>query len=231
MSDNANLLDIQKSEKARRLGEYCLAESAATDEADLMTKAVAAPDPNTNTIARMPSWVTLAGAETLADVVFLSGAALSHLHVVAASEDLPHALWRARLALGAAEACAAIAGRRERAAELRDCCISPDPVTSPGAAGEIFRQWARVVARPIFVAALGKALPGLPADRIAFRFDAARSGNPVDRAAGVLEAVLTDTPRAETAALILAEAALILTEAALARALGGAMWCRSWRRG
>ena len=155
----------------------------------------------------------MAGAENPEDMAFLSGAALAHLHLVAASEDLPHALWRARLANGAAEACAAIAGRRERAAELRDALHFARPGDQPGPAGEIFRQWARAVARPISVAALGKALPGLPADRIAFRFDAARSGNPVDRAAGVLEAVLTDTPRAETAALNLADAAL-------ARALG-----------
>lgn len=49
-------------------------------------------------------------------------------------------------------------------------------------------------------------LEGIPADAIALSLGAA--GAPVARAASVLEAVLVDAPRAETAALILADAAL-----------------------
>lgn len=172
-----------------------------------MTKAASAPDPNPNTIARMPSWVTLAGAQTPEDVAFLSGAALAHLHLVAAMEDLPHALWRARLALAAAEACVGFSGRRERAAELRDTVHLARPGDHPGPAGEIFRQWSRAVARPISVAALGKAIDGVAADRIALCLDAA-GATPVERAAAVIGAVLGDAPRAETAALILADAVL-----------------------
>jgi hypothetical protein len=59
------------------------------------------------------------------------------------------------------------------------------------------------VARPISVAHLGKALEGVSADQIALCLDMA-GATPVDRAA----AVLADTPRSETAALILADAAL-----------------------
>ena len=48
-------------------------------------------------LPRMPGWITLGHPETLEDVAFLSGAALSHLDRVAASEDVPPALWRERL--------------------------------------------------------------------------------------------------------------------------------------
>lgn len=53
----------------------------------------------------------------------------------------------------------------------------------------------------------------MTAEQIASRLDVGCSGNPVDRATGALEAVLTDTPRAETTAIILADVVL-------ARALG-----------
>ena len=89
-----------------------------------------------------------------------------------------------------------------------------------GPAGEILQQCTRAVARPISVASLGKALPGLSTDQIAVCRDAAGRGGgqgqrvgekPISRAATVLEAVLTDAPRAETAALLLADAALART--------------------
>ena len=159
------------------------------------------------TTQRLPGWITSARMETPEDVVFLSGAALACLHLVMTDEQVPHALWRARLALGAAEACAAFAGRREGSAKLRDAVHLLRPGDHPGPAGEIFRQWSLAVGRQISVANLGKVLPGLTAEQIAVSLDA-RGSNPVDRAAGVLEVVLADTPRAETAALILADAVL-----------------------
>lgn len=160
------------------------------------------------TIQRLPGWITSARGETPEDVAFLSGAALACLHLVVTDEKVPHDLWRARLALGAAEACAAFAGRREGSAKLRDALHLARPGDQPGPAGEIVRQWRGAVSRPISAVNLGRALQGIPADRIAACLDAGRSISPVDRAAGVLDAVLTDTPRAETAALILADAAL-----------------------
>ena len=104
-----------------------------------------------------------------------------------ASGDVPLALWRDHLALAAAGNCAAMAGR-------------------------IARQWSRAAARPVSVAHLVNALEGIAAERIALCLDAA-GPTPVDRAAQVVEAVLTDSLRTEAAALILADAAL-------ARALG-----------
>lgn len=93
-------------------------------------------------------------------------------------------------------------------AALRDAVHLTRPGDHPGPAGETVETWTRAVARPISGANLGRALPGLAAEQIAQWCDAAHSGTPVDRAARVLEVVLSDAPRAETAALILADAAL-----------------------
>ena len=165
------------------------------------------------TIPRMPPWVTSARAETLEDVAFLSGAALNHLHLVLGRDDVPHALLRERMALRAAEACVALSGRPERAGELRDAVHLLRPGDLPGPAGEICLAWHRAVARPLTFKALCRALPHLQAERIAFWFDGCDthgSGQwtPIARAAMVLQAVLRDLPRADTPALILADASL-----------------------
>jgi hypothetical protein len=148
--------------------------------------------------------------EPAEDAAFFSGAALARLDLAAASANLPHPLWRARLALEAAVACAGLAGRAEGAAELRDAVHLCRPGGRPGPAGEICLMWMRAVARPIS-AALERAAPVLEAATVAQCLALGRGNpvaNPVARAAGVLEAALVESPRAETAALILADAAL-----------------------
>ena len=168
------------------------------------------PAPLTNTaeiLPQMPGWVTSARAETLEDVAFLSGAALSHLHVVVGREDVPQALLRDRLALRAAEACVAFSRRPERAGELRDAVHLLRPGDLPGPAGETYLAWRRAVERPVSIKALGRALPSLDPGQVAAWLDAGQ-GAPIRRAALVLEAVLTEVPRADVAALVLADAAL-----------------------
>ena len=160
-----------------------------------------------DTLPRMPHWVTSARVETLEDVAFLSGAALAHLHLVFARDDVPHALLRERLALRAAEACVALSGRMERAGELRDAVHLLRPGDLPGPAGGTYLAWRRAVERPVSIKALGRAVPSLEPRQIAEWFNAG-SGAPVSRAAMVLDAVLTEAPRAEVPALILADAAL-----------------------
>lgn len=155
----------------------------------------------------LPGWITAAAAETLEAAAFRSGAALAHLALVATAADLPQALWRDRLALAAAEVCLGHAGRRDGSGALRDAAHLTREGDDPGPAGRVFRQWSRAVARPISVANLGGALPGLAPDRIALCLDAT-GPTPVDRAAQVIEAILADNPRDETAALLLADAAL-----------------------
>lgn len=155
----------------------------------------------------MPGWIKQSTAETLEEIAFLSGAALAHLQLIVASPKVPQSLWRARLALDAAEACLRIAGRPERAADLRDALCLLRPGDRPGPGGEVYWHWSRAAERPISVAALGRALPKLEPGQIALMLDGGQGG-PVARAAGVIEAVMTDAPRAEVAALILADAAL-----------------------
>ena len=158
-------------------------------------------------LARMPAWVTSARAETLEDVAFLSGAALDHLHLVLSRVDLPQALLRDRLALRAAEACVAFSGRPERAGELRDAVHLLRAGDLPGPAGETCLAWRRAVERPVSVKALGRAFPAFEPGQIAAWLDAGK-GAPVTRAAMALEAVLREAPRADEAALILADAVL-----------------------
>lgn len=158
-------------------------------------------------LPRLPTWVTSARAETPEDVAFLSGAALSHLHLVLMRGEVPQALLRERLALRAAAACVAMSGRPERAGELRDAVAFLQPGDSPGPAGEVHISWRRAVERPVSVSTLNRALPALDPEAIAPWLDKGQ-GAPVARASTVLEAVLEDRPRDQTAALLLADAAL-----------------------
>jgi hypothetical protein len=160
-----------------------------------------------DTLPRMPAWVTSARAETTEDVAFLSGAALNHLHFVLGHLEVPQALLRDRLALRAAEACVAISGRPERARELRDAVHLLRPGDLPGPAGEAYLAWRRPGERPVSIKVLGRALPTFEPGQIATWLDAGK-GRPVNRAAMVLEAVLTQAPRADVPALILADVAL-----------------------
>lgn len=155
----------------------------------------------------LPGWIMSGPAESLDTAAFRSGAALAHLTLVTTAADLPQTLWRIRLALAAAEVCAGISGRREGPGALRDSVHLTKAGDDPGPAGRVFRQWSRVVARPISVSNLGCALEGVTPERIALSLD---STGPtlVDRAAQVIETVLEGNPRDETAALVLADAAL-----------------------
>ncbi|MGK7655109.1 DUF1403 family protein [Roseovarius sp. B08] len=160
-----------------------------------------------STLPRLPSWVTSARVETLEDVAFLSGAALSHLHLVLSRDDFPQTLLRERLALRAAEACVTHQARAERASELRDAVAFLQPGDSPGPAGEVYLLWRRAVERPVSVKALHRALSEVEAEQIAIWLDVGQ-GAPIARAASVLGAVLEDRPRDHATALVLADAAL-----------------------
>lgn len=155
----------------------------------------------------LPGWIVSAQPDTLEAAAFRSGATLAHLTFLTRLVEVPQALWRDRLALAAAEGCVGISGRREGAGALRDALHLARAGDDPGPAGRVLRQWSRIVARPISVANLGRALEGVLPERIALCLDAT-GPTPMDRAAQVIDAILTDTPRAETEALILADAVL-----------------------
>lgn len=159
------------------------------------------------TAPRIPSWVTSGRSENLEDVAFLSGAALSHLHLLMARDDMPQTLVRARLTLGAAEACVKFSGRSERAGDLRDAIHFLRPGDLAGPAGDIYIGWQRAVARPVTFKSLHRAFPTCEAGQIA-EWCAVGQGNPVARAAQVLERVLAAAPRSTGLALALADAAL-----------------------
>lgn len=153
----------------------------------------------------MPAWVRARQGDTPEDAAFRAGAALAHLTPMLASDEVPQPLLRERLALMAAEVCAGVTGRREDARALRDAVHLARPGDDPGPGGLILRQWLRAVGRPISAGHPGAVLerppPGMSAPM-------AQGSTPVDRAAAVIQTVLADAPHAETAALILAEAAL-----------------------
>lgn len=178
-----------------------------------MTYQPAAIEDDPGTVPQLPAWVTAARPETLEVVAFLSGASLSHLHLVLSRSDIPQTLLRARLALRAAEACVTHTGRPEGASDLRDAVAFLQPGDSPGPAGETYLSWHRAVERTVSVKAMHWALLEVDADQIASWLDGydprgAGQGAPVPHAAAVLQAVLADRPRDPAAALILADAAL-----------------------
>ena len=67
---------------AQRFASHYLPESAAVMKAADMTCVQPDHISDIDTLPRMAARVTSARAETLEDVAFLSGAALSHLHLV-----------------------------------------------------------------------------------------------------------------------------------------------------
>jgi len=158
-------------------------------------------------LLRLPGWISATRAEGPEDAAFLSGAALAQLHLAAGLPGIPGPLLRARLALKAAERCVGFAGRPERAGDLRDALLLMRPGDHPGPAGESYLAWVRAVGRPLSEDTLRRALPGLEAAAAAVTLAAGRE-TAMPRAAHVLEAALEDAPRAETAALIRADAAL-----------------------
>lgn len=159
------------------------------------------------TLARMPGWVTGRNAKAVDDVAFLSGAALSHVHTVLGDKNIPHALLRERLALQAAEGCVTHSGRMERARELRDALAFLQTGDHPGPAGEMYQCWRHAVERPVSVKGLHRALPETEPEQIAEWLDVEQTG-PIPRAAYVLQALLQERPRAQTTALVLADAVL-----------------------
>ncbi|WP_252729618.1 DUF1403 family protein [Pacificibacter marinus] len=160
-----------------------------------------------NIVFRIPSWIPSGRAECLEEAAFLSGAALSHLNLVLMCNEVPQELLRDRLALRAAEACINFAGRPEHANDLRDALHFMRSGDLPGPAGETYLHWRRAIERSLSIKTLQRAMPQVDVAQVADWLDAGQ-GAPVERAAAVIEAVLTDAPRADVSALILADAAL-----------------------
>lgn len=146
-------------------------------------------DDDLTTLPRMPVWITSGRAEAPEDVAFLSGAALTHLHLLLQNLAVPSSLLRDRLALLAAEACLKRAGCPERTAELRDEVHLARPGDTLGPGGTVFASWRARVRRPLKSPRRGQ-------------------GAPIVVAANALQEALDADRGDEGAALMAAEAAL-----------------------
>jgi hypothetical protein len=146
-----------------------------------------------------------------------AGAALASLHPLAMERatGVPHALWRDRLALVAAEAAATRVAGRWRAAEMRDATYLLLPDEHPAPAGIALTLHRTAVSLPLgqrLDPAAHAALAGDLADRTPDW--AGGQGDPVSGAATALERLLEAATRSERAA------AVMLADAALAARLG-----------
>ncbi|WP_299592409.1 DUF1403 family protein, partial [uncultured Tateyamaria sp.] len=100
-------------------------------------------------LPQLPFWVTSGHTETLEDVAFRSGAALSHLHLVLSREDVHQSLLRARLALKAATVTSKLEGRLAREADIRGAYHLTPPGEARGPDGDLLAFWrASVRVRP-----------------------------------------------------------------------------------
>lgn len=129
------------------------------------------------------------------------------LDLAQADPALPQALWRARLALAAAEQSLRQAGRPENLSALRDLLCLLRPGEAPGPAGAVALAWHHATRRKLSGEGLQRALPALTQAQLNLWAESG-GGNPVAQAAGIIEAILTDAPRAQLPALILADATL-----------------------
>ncbi len=96
-----------------------------------------------------PGWARPVHApETEAEAAFLAGAALARLDAIVRENPPWAGVFRQRLALSAAAASVARAGRAENEAALRDAFHLRRPGGDPGPAGKVLLAWRKLAARP-----------------------------------------------------------------------------------
>ncbi len=154
-----------------------------------MTYAPHSFDEAAATLPRMPSWLTRPRPETLEDVALLSGAMLTHLDLVVHHGALPSPLFRDRLSVLSAEACSKLAGRPERAADLRDEVHLARPGDTLGPGGAVLAAWRKHARAPLKGSVRG-------------------GQSPLAAAAVALQTALETDPGNESAALMAADTAL-----------------------
>jgi len=166
-------------------------------------------------LAVLPSWVRRGEPATAGNLAFAAGAALGHfqLYMRQRGDVLPIGLMRDRLVMGAALASLAIEGRASTEAELRDAVLltpAGDPVGPAGEALVLWRKAARIdLMRRSWWRDLATLDPGLPASfRDVLPDMAGLALTPVERAAELARRIMEASARAETLAMICAEASL-----------------------
>jgi hypothetical protein len=102
----------------------------------------ATPGPSSASAAPFPAWARAQNLpETEVEAAFLAGAALARLDQIVRENPPWAGVWRRRLALAAAAASVARAGRNEDEAGLRDALHLTRPGADPGPAGRRLRAW------------------------------------------------------------------------------------------
>jgi hypothetical protein len=96
-----------------------------------------------------PGWARAVHApESQAEAAFLAGAALARLDAIVRDNPPWAGVFRQRLALSAAAACVARAGRAEDEGALRDAFHLRRGGGDPGPAGKVLLAWRELAARP-----------------------------------------------------------------------------------
>lgn len=183
-----------------------------------MTYQPATVTDDSNTLPKLPSWVTSQRAETPETVAFRSGAALTVLDALVSdpAHGVPVKLLANRLALNAATSTSKLEGRLTREADIRDAFHLTPPGEARGPDGDLLAFW-RAAARPRLTgrdwqAAL-KALVGSDLESevdgwvqsTAFR---SQTHGPLAGCVAVMRAVLEVDDRAERVACLLSDVVL-----------------------
>lgn len=166
-------------------------------------------------LPRVPGWVTSARTETLEDVAFRSGVALTVLDqlVCNPTHGVPVRLLANRLALSAATATSKLEGRLAREADIRDAYHLTPPGEARGPDGDLLAFWRdgrrlRRNGTDEFADLIGGEFAG----DVGVWFDAGmaqgRTHGPLAGCVTVLRAVLDVDDRAERTACLLSDIVL-----------------------
>ncbi|WP_300038692.1 DUF1403 family protein [uncultured Roseobacter sp.] len=175
---------------------------------------------DTESLPRIPAWVTSGRAETLETVAFRSGAALTVLDqlVSNAQYGVPLKLLANRLALSAATATSKLEGRLTRETDIRDAyhLTPPDEVRGPD--GDLLAFWRNAVRLRAggtgeIADLIGVDFAGAMGGWLDTGLELARTHGPLSGCVAILRAVLDADDRAE-------RVACLLSDIVMARALG-----------
>ena len=180
-----------------------------------MTYQPAALSANSNTLPKLPGWVTSGRAETFESVAFRSGAALIVLDQLVTDPvyGVPVKLLANRLALKAATATSKLEGRLAREADIRDAYHLTPPGQARGPDGDLLAFWrdaARLrLTRRDWHDGLNGVVGAAFADDvlrwIASGADRSKTHGPLAGCVAVMSAVLEVDDRAERIALLLSD--------------------------
>jgi len=183
-----------------------------------MTDQPAVLSDDSNSLPKLPAWVTSQRAETLETVAFRSGAALMVLDQLVSdlSQGVPLGLLSNRLALSAATATSKLEGRLAREADIRDAYHLTPTGEARGPDGDILAFWRgaprlKLTGRDWHVTAQGLVGAEFADDVLRWVASGANCGKtqgPLAGCVAVMRAVLEVNDRAERIACLLSDIVL-----------------------